>query len=114
MTRCCGKAWLRNLVGAWLIGATLPAPAQVAPDAADLARYVGLHAAAAQGSVAALQRHASADVNAQDSRGRTPLHVATFLRQREAIRWLAGQGADLGALEGDRYDAVTIAAVADD
>jgi ankyrin repeat protein len=40
--------------------------------------------------------------------------VATFARQRDAIRRLAAAGADLGALENDRYDAVTIAAVADD
>ena len=44
----------------------------------------------------------------------TPLHVATFARQREVIRALAKAGADLGAFENDRYDAVTISAVADD
>jgi hypothetical protein len=58
-----------------------------------------------------------ADRRAGDRRAtctRTPLHVATFARQRDAIRALAGAGADLGALENDRYDAVTIAAVADD
>ena len=46
--------------------------------------------------------------------GRTPLHVATFARQRDAIRALLAAGADSGALDDDRYDAVTIAAVADD
>jgi len=46
--------------------------------------------------------------------GRTPVHVATYARQREAIKLLAKAGADLGLLEHDRYDAVTIAAVADD
>ena len=40
--------------------------------------------------------------------------MATFARQHEAIRLLARAGADLNALEADRYDAVTIAAVADD
>jgi len=40
--------------------------------------------------------------------------VATFASQRDAIKLLAAAGADLGALENDRYDAVTIAAVADD
>ncbi|HRI19174.1 MAG TPA: ankyrin repeat domain-containing protein, partial [Burkholderiaceae bacterium] len=54
------------------------------------------------------------DPNSRDGHGRTPLHVATFARQREAIRSLAKGGANLGALENDRYDAVTIAAVADD
>ena len=40
--------------------------------------------------------------------------MATFARQREAVRALAQAGADLNLLEDDRYDAVTIAAVADD
>jgi ankyrin repeat protein len=42
------------------------------------------------------------------------LHVATFGRHREAIAALAKARADLNAKERDRYDAVTIAAVADD
>jgi hypothetical protein len=53
-------------------------------------------------------------LNARDAHGRTAIHVATFARQREAIRRLARAGADLQLLEDDRYDAVTIAAVADD
>jgi ankyrin repeat protein len=40
--------------------------------------------------------------------------VATFARQREAVRALAKAGASLDLLENDRYDAVTIASVADD
>jgi ankyrin repeat protein len=42
------------------------------------------------------------------------LHVATFARQQEVIRALALAGANLELLENDRYDAVTVAAVADD
>jgi hypothetical protein len=42
------------------------------------------------------------------------LHVATFARQRKAVAALLGAGADPGAFDNDRYDAVTIAAVADD
>jgi ankyrin repeat protein len=42
------------------------------------------------------------------------LHVATFARRREAIRALVRAGADPHLLENDRYDGVTIAAVADD
>ena len=57
---------------------------------------------------------AKSDLNVRDGHGRTPLHVATFARQREAIRALAKAGADLNLLEHDRYDAVTIASVADD
>jgi uncharacterized protein len=53
-------------------------------------------------------------VDARDPQGRTPLHVAAFARQREAIRRLVAAGADPNLLENDRYDGVTIAAVADD
>ena len=40
--------------------------------------------------------------------------MATFRKNRDAISALAAAGADINALENDRYDAVTIAAVADD
>ena len=88
----------------------LPVVAQVPPDAAQIARW--LHAAAQRGDLAGLTTliAARADLNARDTVGRTPLHVATFARQREVIRALAKAGADLSALENDRYDAVTIAA----
>jgi ankyrin repeat protein len=90
--------------------------AQVAPTAAETAAYRGLHAAAARGDVATLTQllTAKADINQRDAYGRTPLHVATFAKQRAAVRTLIQAGADSGALENDRYDAVTIAAVADD
>ncbi|WNO06766.1 ankyrin repeat domain-containing protein [Rhodoferax mekongensis] len=90
--------------------------AQVAPTAAETADYRGLHAAAARGDVATLTQllSAKADINQRDAYGRTPLHVATFAKQRAAVRALIQAGADTGALENDRYDAVTIAAVADD
>ena len=96
-----------------------PAAAQVAPGTEQAARYTGLHAAAHRGDLAALDkllaaRPDAAVLNARDAHGRTPVHVAAFARQREALRRLARAGADLGALENDRYDAVTIAAVADD
>lgn len=98
------------------------AMAQVPPTPAETAAYQGLHKAAATGDAAALKRLLSAAdaallpglLNARDARGRTPLHVATFARQREAIGLLAQAGADLNLLENDRYDAVTMAAVADD
>lgn len=90
--------------------------AQVAPTTAEVAAYRGLHAAAARGDVAILAQLLStkADINQRDAYGRTPLHVATFAKQRAAVRALIQAGADTGALENDRYDAVTIAAVADD
>lgn len=96
--------------------AVAPAWAQVAPGAAEIAGYSGLHAAAQQGDLAAVERLAAARpaLEARDTHGRTPLHVATFAKRREVIRALAKAGAPLGALENDRYDAVTIASVADD
>jgi ankyrin repeat protein len=94
----------------------LPVRAQTAPTPAEAAAYAGLHAAAWRGDVAAIERGAR-DKNALEARdrnGRTPLHVATFAKQREAVRSLMKAGANPGALDNDRYDAVTIAAVADD
>lgn len=53
-------------------------------------------------------------LEAQDGTGRTPLHVAAFASQDEAVEALAEAGADLNALENSAYDIVTMAAVADD
>ena len=95
----------------------LPATAQVPPTAAEAAAYTGLHAAAWRGDVPAIERLAAggkAALEARDAHGRTPLHVATFARQRGAVKALLDAGADTAAFESGRYDAVTIAAVADD
>jgi uncharacterized protein len=90
--------------------------AQIAPSASEVASYSGLHAAAHRGDIAQIKRFSGKSelLNATDHYGRTPLHVATFARQRDAIRALVQAGADLNALESDRYDGVTIASVADD
>ena len=90
--------------------------AQVPPTAAEIARYTGLLAAAARGDAAEVGKLAAsgANVNLRDTYGRTPLHVATFGRHRDAVAALVKANADLNALERDRYDAVTIAAVAND
>ena len=92
------------------------AHAQVAPSAAEAAGYTGLFAAAARGDAAEIAKLAAAgaDVKARDGRGRTPLHVAAYARRHDAMRALGKAGADPNALENDRYDIVTIAAVADD
>ena len=94
----------------------LPAAAQIAPSAFDIVQYQGLHAAAQKGDVAQIEKLAGAKaaLNTRDSNGRTPLHVATFARQRDAIRALVKAGANIDLLENDRYDGITIASVADD
>ncbi len=93
-----------------------PADAQVAPSATERAAYAGLFAAAARGDAPEIARLAAAGANvrARDSNGRTPLIVAAFASQREAMRALVAAGADPNAQENDRYDIVTIAAVAND
>ena len=114
------SALVVSVFGAFLPVLSTQALAQVGPSASEAAKYTGLHAAAQRGDVALIQRLAasltakSEALNATDTHGRTPLHVATFAKQREAIRALAKAGADLNRLENDRYDAVTIASVADD
>lgn len=101
-----------------LIACAIPfaAQAQVAPNKQEIAAYTGLFAAAARGDAGEISRLAAggADVNAREGYGRTPLHVATFGKHRDAIGALAKARANLDLKENDRYDAVTIAAVADD
>ena len=100
------------------LGALLPlsAAAQVGPSTSEIAQYKGLHAAAQKGDVPQIEKLAAskAALNARDGNGRTPLHVATFARQRNAIRALVKAGADINLLDNDRYDGITIASVADD
>jgi len=95
---------------------TPPAVAQVAPSAAEIAAYKGLHAAAAAGDAAEIARlvKAGGALEARDGNKRTPLHVAIFAHRAEAARALLKAGADANALDAQRYDIVTIAAVADD
>jgi len=88
--------------------------AQVAPSPAEKAGYRGLHAAAARGDAAGIQaliaKGGKPDV--RDGYARTPLHVAAYGGHHEAMRALVAAGANPNALERDRYDIVTIAAVA--
>ncbi len=118
-----GWRWRENTLAlAFVFGlfAASAALAQVGPNAAEAARYTGLHAAAYEGDLASIERLVAAsanrqvDLQARDAQGRTPVHVAAFARQREAIRALSRAGANLDLLEHQRYDAVTIAAVAND
>lgn len=110
------ESWHSTIaVVALQIAGVAAASAQVPPSPAEIASYSGLHAAAHRGEVSRIEKAGDGTLlEARDARGRTPLHVATFARQRGALRALAAAGARLDALENDRYDAVTIAAVADD
>ena len=108
---------MRILTALFLALATaLPAAAQLAPTEAELRAYDGLHAAAARGDVAEIERRIAAGENkeAVDARRRTPLHVAVYERKYDAARTLIRLGADPNRLEIDRYDIITIAAVAND
>ncbi len=94
------------------LAAAMPAIAQIPPSPAEIQRYTGLHRAAASGDVAHIK--ASPTVESRDAHGRTPLHVAAYRGKHAAMRALVNAGADPNALENDRYDIVTIAAVAND
>jgi ankyrin repeat protein len=99
-----------------LLLACAPAAAQVPPSEAEIALYRGLHAAAARGDIVGIATGLAAGVKAdvRDGHGRTPLHVAAFGGHHAAMRALIAGGADPNALERQRYDIVTIAAVAND
>jgi hypothetical protein len=90
--------------------------AQTPPNERDLRIYAGLHAAAANGDVAEIERLIAAGErpNLQDSNSRTPLHVTVYRKHHAAARALLRLGANPNALDGDRYDIVTIAAVHND
>ncbi len=117
----------RRMGGAALLAAALigvvasmapggPVQAQVAPTKAERSAYRGLHAAAAKGDVATIRRLLArrSNPNAVDAYGRTPAHVAAFFKRRTALAELLKGGTDPNALERDKYDVVTIAAVAND
>lgn len=99
-----------------LLGLPTAIHAQTPPGAAELRGYTGLHAAAAKGDVAEIERliAGGAKPDPLDSNRRTPLHVAIFMHQGDAARTLVKHGADPNALEAQRYDIVTIAAVGND
>jgi ankyrin repeat protein len=90
--------------------------AQIPPSSTEVGAYTGLLAAAAGGDLAALETglNNGANPDVRDAYGRTPLHVAAYTGQHEVMRLLVAAGADPNALESDRYDIVTIAAVAND
>ncbi len=92
------------------------ASAQVPPSPEEIAAYSALHRAAADNDVGTLESLLASGTSpdSRDGYHRSPLHVAAYRSQHDAMRALVAGGADANALERDFYDIVTIAAVADD
>jgi len=90
--------------------------AQVPPTASEYAEYTGIFAAAVRNDATRIAKLVAAGEYAgmRDSHGRTPLHVATYRKRYDAMRVLAAATGDPNVLDGDGYDIVTIAAVAND
>ena len=89
---------------------------QVPPSAEDVSNYTAIFAASARGDTKRIEALVKKGerVDARDAYGRTPLHVAAYGGHHEAMRVLVRAGADPNSLENDRYDIITIAAVAND
>ena len=99
-----------------LLASISAATAQIPPSQSELRAYSGLHAAAAAGNVASIEKLIAVGEkrNLKDGYGRTPLHVAALAHEYDAARALIRLGADPNALEAQRYDIITIAAVDND
>ena len=108
---------LRNIVLVlFILSWSSVATAQNPPSASEVSQYTGIMAAAAKGDVNELKDLIAkgGNPNISDNHGRTPLHVAAFGGHHEVMRILSSAGVDPNALENDRYDIVTIAAVEND
>jgi len=113
--------WHAPLVAAFALFSSLtlslPSLAQIPPGPSEIRVYTGLHAAAAKGDAAEIERLLAAGgqrVDAQDSNNRTPLIVAAHFGHRDAARALVKGGANPNALDAQKYDIITIASVNDD
>src|SRR5215207_1817147 len=111
-----GLFLMRFLAVAFALAGSLPALAQIPPGPSDLRIYAGLHAAAAKGDAAQIERLLAAGEkpDVQDSHGRTPLHVAAHFGRHAAAQALLKGSANPNSLDAQRYDIVTIAAVNND
>jgi uncharacterized protein len=106
------------IAAALVLPATAPTSvmAQTPPSERELKIYAGLHAAAANGDVAAIEQLVAdgEKPNLQDSHSRTPLIVAAFRRQHAAAQALLRLGASPNVRDEDGYDVLAIAAVNND
>lgn len=93
-----------------------PMLAQTAPTASEIEGFSPLFNAAHQGDAGDIKKAISdgASLLEQDPKGRLATHIAGFASNEDALRALADAGADMNALEHQRYDVVTIASVAND
>ena len=108
------KLWLTTfaLILFWLNSAL----GQTPPAQAEIAKFGALHRAANSGDVTEIGKLIAdgANVDSQNEKQRTAVHVAALASNENALKALAKAGADLNALEYQKYDIVTIAAVAND
>ena len=107
---------MRVVLGFLVLLLICPANAQVPPSASEVQAYAGLHAAAATGDTASIEKLVKdgAKLEATDANGRTPLHVAVYAHKPAAARTLLRLGANANALDRQKYDVVTIASVDND
>jgi ankyrin repeat protein len=107
---------LQNAIATALCLASTALRAQTPPTERELRIYAGLHAAAANGDVAEIERLVAAGErpDIQDAHSRTPLHVAVHRKHHDAARTLLRLGANPNAFDAERYDILTIAAVQND
>jgi len=110
------KSFSSALLWFLIVGWGFTAQAQIPPSPAEVSQYTGYLAAAANDDTAKINALYAKAIrpDVRDAQGRTPLHVAAFRGHHGAMRALVAAGADPNALENDRYDIVTIAAVAND
>jgi len=109
--------WAGSIVATFLsFVLTEHAGAQTAPSPTEIAQYRGLHLAVHKGDLSKINSLANNKkaIETRDAAGRTPLIVAAFASHDEAVIALIKAGADPNALDNEKYDIVTIAAVAND
>lgn len=90
--------------------------AQTPPSRSESNGYKELFAAVYKGDIKQVKSLLirGADLQQRDSVGRSALHIAAFQSHDQMVEELVDLGADINALEDDRYDVITIAAVAND
>ncbi len=93
-----------------------PATAQTHPPASEVETLPPLHRAAYRNEYPRIPALVAefGGVNDRDAKGRTAAHLAAFGSADDSLAALARAGADLNLIDGERYDVVTIAAVAND